>query len=429
MAKNKKKDFEGFPILNFTEIDLTSVKEEKFEDSELNYIDANQFGNCKDIDKFIMVMNASSSLPPNAYLTNATSQIHYLADQVNRVIHLKILYNNLLDKLRDQVNKNNELMNMLDKTDPNKLKDLEVQMEKLRTENEIKKTNSEKRKQPIQKKDKLGDGFAFIHESHFTAIYPIDQFEYVNSSSEEWKIMNTDKQDPNSKYQKSKLSIQGNYMKNAFHQAIENYFVKAIFDEYNICIKIRPTSFYKSTTEPYIYFKCTCVICFHLSGKTEEPKSTIKVIYYKNATGYFKLESSEEFPCVHRLPFPKDPKKEPKSLNRYDIEERKYQDEFKKFQEKYNSVKNNKKIPIINAEVMDAEEICRFMKSQVKEKTFSKDVKLKNEKRDIEKPCTSSAVSKQMMNIDNLPIYTNTNSIYQSCNALLRNCWLHLPCQ
>ena len=82
MAKNKKKDFEGFPILNFTEIDLTSVKEEKFEDSELNYIDADQFGNCKDIDKFIMVMNASSSLPPNAYLTNATSQIHYLADQV-----------------------------------------------------------------------------------------------------------------------------------------------------------------------------------------------------------------------------------------------------------------------------------------------------------------------------------------------------------
>ena len=44
---------------------------------------------------------------------------------------------------------------------------------------------------------------------------------------------------------------------------------------------------------------------------------------------------------------------------------------------------------------MDAEVISRFTISQVKEKTFSKD-----EKRDIEKPCTSSAVSKQTMNID-----------------------------
>jgi hypothetical protein len=44
---------------------------------------------------------------------------------------------------------------------------------------------------------------------------------------------------------------------------------------------------------------------------------------------------------------------------------------------------------------MDAEVISRFIISQVKEKTFSKD-----EKRDIEKPCTSSAVSKQTMNID-----------------------------
>ncbi len=54
-------------------------------------------------------------------------------------------------------------------------------------------------------------------------------------------------------------------MKNEFVRAIENYFVKAIFEEYKICIKIKPTSLYKSTTEPYISFKCTCVICYRLS--------------------------------------------------------------------------------------------------------------------------------------------------------------------
>jgi hypothetical protein len=59
-----------------------------------------------------------------------------------------------LDKFTDQVNKNNELMKIVEKTDPNKVKDLEMQLEKLSTENEIKKTNREKRKQPIQKKDK-----------------------------------------------------------------------------------------------------------------------------------------------------------------------------------------------------------------------------------------------------------------------------------
>ena len=131
-----------------------------------------------------------------------------------------------------------------------------------------------------------------------------------------------------------------------------------------------------------------------------EPKTTIKVIYYKNATGYFKLEISREFPCVHQNPFAKDPNKESKFLNRYEIEEKKYQNHCNEFQEKYNFVKNNKQIPIINADVMDAEEISKFMKSQIKEKTKSKDVKLKNEKRDIEKPCTSSADSKQMINID-----------------------------
>ncbi len=69
------------------------------------------------------------------------------------------------------------------------------------------------------------------------------------------------------KFQKSKLSTQGLSLKNEFHSAIENYFVKAIFDEYKICIKIKPASLYKSTTEPYIHFKCTCVICYYLSEK------------------------------------------------------------------------------------------------------------------------------------------------------------------
>jgi hypothetical protein len=57
------------------------------------------------------------------------------------------------------------------------------------------------------------------------------------------------------KYHKSNLSKEGNEMKNAFYRAIEKYFVKAIFDEYNICIRVNPTSFYKSTTEPFIRFK------------------------------------------------------------------------------------------------------------------------------------------------------------------------------
>jgi hypothetical protein len=166
MSRNTKK-IEGFSILNFTEIPLNSVKETKFEDSELIYIDANKFRVCTDTEKFTMVKNASSNIPQDAYLTNATNQINYLADQVNRSIHLKILYNNLLDKFTDQVNKNNELMKIVEKTDPNKVKDLEMQLEKLSTENEIKKTNREKRKQPVQKKDKLPVRFAFIHGNYY----------------------------------------------------------------------------------------------------------------------------------------------------------------------------------------------------------------------------------------------------------------------
>ena len=42
-----------------------------------------------------------------------------------------------------------------------------MQLEKLSTENEIKKTNREKRKQPIQKKDKLPVRFAFIHGNYY----------------------------------------------------------------------------------------------------------------------------------------------------------------------------------------------------------------------------------------------------------------------
>ncbi len=100
-----------------------------------------------------------------------------------------------------------------------------------------------------------------------------------------------------------------------------------------------------------------------------EPKSSINVSYYKNATGYFKLELSEEFPCNHKDPFACDPN-EDKYLTTYEIT--KYRDIDNAFQEKYDLLKKNKKISIINAEDMDTEEISNFMKSQVKEMKTSK---------------------------------------------------------
>jgi len=72
------------------------------------------------------------------------------------------------------------------------------------------------------------------------------------------------------KYHKSKLSKEGNKMKNELIGAIENYFVKAIFDEYKICTKVSPNSLYKSTAAPFIRFKCHCLVCLRLktTGKS-----------------------------------------------------------------------------------------------------------------------------------------------------------------
>ena len=95
----------------------------------------------------------------------------------------------------------------------------------------------------------------------------MDNYEFVTISSEGWKLLNQDSINQKSLYQKSKLSTEGLDLKNLFYKAIENYFVKAIFDRYKICIKIKPATFYKSTTGPYISFKCSCVICFALNQK------------------------------------------------------------------------------------------------------------------------------------------------------------------
>jgi hypothetical protein len=169
MSKLPKQN-EGFSILNITERTLSSVRETKFEDSELIYIDANKFRDCSnDGEKYLMVKSASSNIPPEARLSVATQQINYLADQVNRAIQLKILYNNLLDKFTEQVNRNNDLMKIVEKEYPDKVKVLEMQLEKLSTESEIKKNNSEKRKLKTNPKiDKnLLVKYAFIHGNYY----------------------------------------------------------------------------------------------------------------------------------------------------------------------------------------------------------------------------------------------------------------------
>jgi len=165
-----KKTTEGlFPILDFTQIDLTRVRLEKYEDDELFYIDAKLFMNQENgsTQKNNMVMRASSNLPEVPHLTNASSQIHYLADQINRVIEQKILFNNLLEKFNEQVEKNTELMKILDKSNPEKLKEMQEEFQKLKTETEIAKTISEKRKKPSQKNDIGRKHFHFIHRNYY----------------------------------------------------------------------------------------------------------------------------------------------------------------------------------------------------------------------------------------------------------------------
>ena len=74
------------------------------------------------------------------------------------------------------------------------------------------------------------------------------------------------KNDATLKYHKSNLSKEGNEMKNEFVRAIEIYFIKAIFEEYKICIKVSPTLLYKSTNAPFIRFKCQCLVCLRLKS-------------------------------------------------------------------------------------------------------------------------------------------------------------------
>jgi hypothetical protein len=164
-----KKTTEGlFPILDFTQIDLTRVRLEKYEDDELFYIDAKLFMiQEKSTEKNNMVMRASSNLPEVPHLTNASSQIHYLADQINRVIEQKILFNNLLEKFNEQVEKNTELMKILDKSNPEKFQEMQEEFQKLKTETEIAKTISEKRKKPSQKNDIGRKHFHFIHRNYY----------------------------------------------------------------------------------------------------------------------------------------------------------------------------------------------------------------------------------------------------------------------
>jgi hypothetical protein len=171
MPPKTKKNTEGlsFPILDFTEIDLTRVRLEKYEDDELFYVDAKLFMNQLNgsAEKFNMVMAASSNLPEVPHLTNANSQIHYLADQINRVIEQKILFNNLLKKFEAQTIKITELMKMLEKSNPEKVQELEDKFKKLQTETEIAKTTSEKRKKPSQKNDIGRKHFHFIHRNYY----------------------------------------------------------------------------------------------------------------------------------------------------------------------------------------------------------------------------------------------------------------------
>ncbi len=62
----------------------------------------------------------------------AKEQINYLADQINRTIEMKILYNNLLEKFTDNAKKNDKLVQLLEKMDPEKVQALENQLEKFK---------------------------------------------------------------------------------------------------------------------------------------------------------------------------------------------------------------------------------------------------------------------------------------------------------
>ena len=69
------------------------------------------------------------------------------------------------------------------------------------------------------------------------------------------------------KYEKSNLSERAKKIKREYHEAIEYYFIKAIFEEFKICIGISMNSLYKYTTATGNRFKLACVICNELKAK------------------------------------------------------------------------------------------------------------------------------------------------------------------
>jgi hypothetical protein len=75
--------------------------------------------------------------------------------------------------------------------------------------------------------------------------------------TDDWINLNSIK----GKYQKSRLTDRGKTLRNNFLSAIEPYFIKAVFDNYQKVIRIKPNTLYKSTKKPYITFKLTCIVC------------------------------------------------------------------------------------------------------------------------------------------------------------------------
>ena len=92
MSKNQRR-YDIFDVSAHV-VDKNNIREKKFEGDELKYKDAKKFRDCaKDEERFNLVIQASPNIPPLTKLSQAKEQINYFADQINRSIELKILYN------------------------------------------------------------------------------------------------------------------------------------------------------------------------------------------------------------------------------------------------------------------------------------------------------------------------------------------------
>ena len=167
-----KKNEDLVKIINVTEISEGEVREEKFEDDELKYIDPIEFRKATEKERINLVLQASSNIPDNApdnALSKATNQIFYLANQINETIRVKILYNNLMVKIAEVVIQNKELLELNTKLNEEMKKgknlSLEMQLENSNLGGEMKKTNTEKKK-PNTKGDKPLR-HAFIHGNYY----------------------------------------------------------------------------------------------------------------------------------------------------------------------------------------------------------------------------------------------------------------------